>query len=491
MRIGDRRTTVADKSKKKTPEWIGSRDDAIFSGELFLPSFNVYVTRSDPTACAIGGGWGNYDIALKSGDAWSISYLEEKNEVVTADQEFRPLDPGYLRRILLQVLDREEYQEAVEYYQTQDRLQEVELEFSEGQPPTIRGRRRIRDADARAQVRISDLRLASALTYQNLRDFEDRLDQALSSLQLPITKDNVTRWKYKVLEGKSRREREFEERWKALRRKSRDVELSVEEEVKYDKEWRPIMKQEDAWITLVSFTAAALLLLHDLDMRNLKEAKHADLKESVATLIDIFKTLMGSVDRSVEDLSTLLVNRRPEDGSLPHPEIKPYTALVLYRMGHSLQSIARRIGINPREITSADEQKGSKNWRGMLFNSIQKGMEIERERFPRAADVFVRGRREERVLAEAVNNYYDYRKEVDRSVVRDYVEEFEEGDEMIGGPHSTTKDRKPLGLSSSLVAALSMKGTLSPPVVLPFLEKDLLVGGDGTIKHHTGEGGKV
>ena len=443
---------MADKSNKKTPEWTRSKDDSVFSRELYLPSFNIYITRSDPSASVIQGGWGNYDIALESGDAISVSYLDEKNEVFTADQDFRPLDPSYLRRILLQVLDREEYQEAVEYYQAQERWEEVDPELSEGQSPTIRGRRRIKDADPRAQVRISDLRLANDLTSKNFRDFKDRLDQALSSLQLPITKDSVTRWKYKVLEGKSRRERELEEQVEALRSNRRSFELSVEEEDKYNEEWHQIMEQENAWVTLVSFTAAALLLLHDLDMRNLKDANNADLTKSVNTLANIFRALMGSVDRSVEGLSTLLANRRPEDGPLPHPEIKLYTALVLYRMMppsqrvarrtrkvDPLRRVARRIGITPREVTLGDELKGSKNWKTQLFEYIRRGIEIERARFPRAAEVFTRIS-DEGVRTEAMNAYYDYREELERSVVRNYVEEFEEGDEMIGGPHNEREE---------------------------------------------------
>ncbi len=151
--------------KKKanlTINWGRTPDDSVFSGNLVLPSFGIRVTRSDPSAVAVPAGWGNYDIAPDSGDAYSVSYLYDNADIFVADQNFRPLDPAYLRRILLRILDDEEYQGVVEHHQSQAR-REVRPDLPEGQNPTWHDMRFVKHPNPRAQVRITDLRLANAI----------------------------------------------------------------------------------------------------------------------------------------------------------------------------------------------------------------------------------------------------------------------------------------------------------------------------------------
>ena len=88
--------------------WTRAPLQEIYAVELLLPSFGIGVTQSDPSSGAIPAGGGLLDLGrLDSGDAFSASYLCAAGST-TADQAYMRLDLGYLRRVLLRILDGEE-----------------------------------------------------------------------------------------------------------------------------------------------------------------------------------------------------------------------------------------------------------------------------------------------------------------------------------------------------------------------------------------------
>jgi hypothetical protein len=87
--------------------------------------------------------------------------------------------------------------------------------------------------------------------------------------------------------------------------------------------------EESARVMAVSFAAAALLLLVDLDARKLREEGVDELAQRVKYLYDVIRKLSESLDVCTKELSKHLAGNpanRP-----PDPEAKHYTALVLYR----------------------------------------------------------------------------------------------------------------------------------------------------------------
>ena len=74
---------------KERIEWTHQPADAIYGEEVRLPSFGINVTRSDPSAMAVPAGWGTADLAVDSGDAFSISYLHHlKGQAFSIDRKF-------------------------------------------------------------------------------------------------------------------------------------------------------------------------------------------------------------------------------------------------------------------------------------------------------------------------------------------------------------------------------------------------------------------
>jgi hypothetical protein len=94
------------------PKWTHTPDDLLYSGKLLLPSFGIEVpgievTRSDPRSEVYLRGERIEDLTCHSGDAFSISYLGPQSEATTVDRRFMGLNPAYIRRALLLVLDGE------------------------------------------------------------------------------------------------------------------------------------------------------------------------------------------------------------------------------------------------------------------------------------------------------------------------------------------------------------------------------------------------
>ncbi len=384
----------------KQSKWNRSPDDPVYGGKLLLPSFGIYVTRSDPYVIALPKGSGTDDmVRLDSGDAFSVSYLYAQSHVSTADQDFLRLDPGYLKRILLRVLDGEEYQEIVDHHHALIRW-DVRTGFPEGQKPTIMDYEFVRDPNPTAQVRVTDLRLAKDLTTLVLKR---ELKPLLRRLELPVTTAGVTRWKYETL-------KEHKAPLKELH------ELTEEER-----------SEETKRVMAVSFAAAALLLLHDLDMRRLEEAGHDDLAKHVGFLAGLTKSAIEDLDKFADQLLGLLANQGG-GGRPPDPGVKHYTALALYRMGRPLKEVAVRIGT---------QTPLPKNWRNKTCEAIRHGVKVEKEKFPRAAAVLAR-KDDEKIKAKAIEIYHEYLDAAPWEEAAHYLE-VDKGDDLLGGVPANEK----------------------------------------------------
>ncbi len=388
-------------------EWTRQPVAAIYSEELRLPSFGINVTRSAPSAMAVPAGWGTADLAVDSGDAFSISYLHHlKGEEVTVDRKFNGMDPGFLRRVLLQILGEEEYEAVRDHHDARLRWQIEETSGEEGVPRSHLVERS-EEPDPIAQVRITDLRLAKDLAPRVL---QRELKSALSDLPVPTTANGVMRWKHQMLRKP-----------KGMRKPSELIK---------DK-W---YKQEVERIESVSFAAAALCLFLDLGRADVEEADRDGLAERVRDLAEMIRELTVSLDKSVDRLSRLLGTGK--GGRPPDPDIKYYTALVLYRMGHPPFDIAQRIGLTPvpqkREKLGEYEKApyGNKNWKNTLRRAIEKGIEVEREKFPIATEIFTRSK-DRRVLQQALHFYHGYQQDPSRAKLADQLPRFDDGDDLL------------------------------------------------------------
>jgi hypothetical protein len=168
--------------------------------------------------------------------------------------------------------------------------------------------------------------------------------------------------------------------------------------VKEKKEW---YEEECLRIRAISFAAAALCLSVDLGLKIPEESSRDDLTEIILGWHTLISNLISALDDTVDGTSKLLSGRKgTKGGRPPDPQLKFYTALVLYRMGHSPKDIATRM----REDDTAQETFND-NWKGDLTKAIKKGIEIEQEKFPWAAEVF--SRRDEKEIREAALSAYD------------------------------------------------------------------------------------
>jgi hypothetical protein len=205
--------------------------------------------------------------------------------------------------------------------------------------------------------------------------------------------------------------------------------------VKEKKEW---YEEECLRIRAISFAAAALCLSVDLGLEIPEESSPDDLTEIILGWHTLISNLISALDKAVDGTSKLLAGRKGTKGGRPtDPELKFYTALVLYRMGRFSYDIATRIGLSAR-IPPEEREDGTAherfndNWKGDLTKAIKKGIEIEQEKFPLAAEVFAR-RDEEEIRERALAAYDDY---CDRYVLgpENVSAELEDGEDLLGMP---------------------------------------------------------
>jgi hypothetical protein len=377
-----------------------------FSPCLLLPSFGIRLTRSDARAMALPRKWAVAEIAAPlSGDAFSVSYYYTTNDYV-ADQDFMPLDEGHLRRLLLEIFSREEYTDILDHYNYPENRQ---FEVDEGRSSEPG------EGEPTPQVRITDLRLAKDLKPAV---FRRALKSALGNLETPVTKNGVLRWKWDTL---SHYKTQPEDPPRGL-----DEAEAAEESARGLDEAEAAA--ESARVMAVSFAAAALLLLVDLDARKLREEGVDELAQRVKDLYDVIRKFSKSLDACTNVMSKHLAGNPPNRP--PDPEAKHYTALVLCRMGHPLYRVAWRVGINASVPKWGI--KGSKNWKGYVRKFIRLGVEVEEQRFPRAAEVF-RRRHDEGVQKRAIEAYRGYVTSWGQHLTFMELQDLDEGDELLGG----------------------------------------------------------
>ena len=351
-------------NKKREPDYFPM--DFHFGGKLPLPLFGDGVAKSSPRTVAVPADTFLFDAHFQSGDAFSVSYLHEGDAISSADQGFLPLDIGYLRRILLEVFSREEYEDIDGYHQS--------LESWEPTPGAEHDSlwgwnfRIVKDPDATAQVRLSDLRLATEIdttsTGARGKIVRNQLLRILEGLTQPITTGQILRWKWELLKKHN---------------------AFILEARKGLSEWTKENKEHER-LVLVSFTAAALCLLLSLGKSDLEEASTDALVDSVLELHDIVRKFANTLDTRTEQLRKLVAPRRPQGGRPPEP-IKRYVALHCYRMGHGWDYIARRIGIEP---SKSEVSEGSHDSQAMVKSHVIEGIEVEKEWLREAAEIFAR-----------------------------------------------------------------------------------------------------
>jgi hypothetical protein len=392
-------------------KWTQTPADPYYSGKLLLPSFGIEVdgievTRSAPRSKVYLEGQRIEDLICDSGDAFSISYLGRQSEATTVDRRFMGLDQAYIRRVLLLILDGEEYDDILLHY-TAHFPKEVKPDVPKGKPLDLRDLRERKDPDPKAQVRITDLRLAKDLGRKDpgRRKLRSELKAEVSGLRLPFTTDDVLRWKWKTsLEHK----------------RHRTLSEVMEREEGYE--------EECLRIRAISFAAAALCLSVDLGLKIPEELSHDDLTEVILGWHTLISNLISALDDTVDETSKLLSGRKgTKGGRPPDPELKFYSALVLYRMGHSPKDISTRM----RDDGTAHERVND-NWKGDLTNAIKKGIQIEHEKFPLAAEVFAR-QDEEEIREAALAAYVEYSDHYPRGPENVSVA-LEDGRDLIGMP---------------------------------------------------------
>jgi hypothetical protein len=127
---------------KDKGEWTQTPADPYYSGKVLLPSFGIEVdgievTRSAPRSEVFLRGEEIEDLTCDSGDAFSISYLGPQSGATIVDRRFMGLDQAYIRRVLLLVLDGEEYDDILLHYTARNRW-EVKPGVPKGKPLDLR-----------------------------------------------------------------------------------------------------------------------------------------------------------------------------------------------------------------------------------------------------------------------------------------------------------------------------------------------------------------
>ena len=361
---------------------------------LPLPSFGIRILRHLPFPHI------QTPSALAEGDAYSATYLHQKElGPPPVDQNFRPLEGGFLRGLLLDILRREEYSERIAPI---DR----DSDLFEGV-----------DVPGEAAVRLTDLRVGPLLDPQA---FEDELIPSLKLLKRPITVAHVVEWKHQCIGNKSEAEfdplyQEFGDRIKKTSR-SRDKaawDELLEQMADYEATHKPKsptdgltvreLESLKARIAVVSFAAAALFLFIDLSMPNLDKEKPYRLAEQIKKLAALIRKLAFSLNDQASELETLLANRSA--GRQPRSDGDCHRALTEWRMGSSLDDIAKGLRITPY---SSNTGKGTRNWKSVVKGIIAKGKAVENKRYPRAAAIFASYKDSPHIRRKAHRAYRTY-----------------------------------------------------------------------------------
>ena len=354
---------------------------------LYLPSLGIHVLNSYPFYTV------QSQDTDRAGDAYTFTDNRVKRHPWGTKVERRLRFPDYedLQGILLAILSREEADERISY---QSRFPLPEL-FDSVRPPQP------------AFVRLTDLRLAKQIRAGSLKR---RLVPVLALLERPVTRDSVLEWKLRTLGSRLEKpERIGREVWVQAAK-----DLGMEDEFYFGPEEPPeemvsrtgngalpvpneefyplrarteLLEQqfgdEETGIVAVSFSAAALLLLMDLDMPGLMDASSRRVAEHVESLAGIVRDLIASLNRATDKLGSLTANRTA--GRQREIEGNDYTALRNYRMGRGLRETAEWLEITPY---SSKTGRGTRDWKARVKQRLRNGKRIEDERYPRAAAIF-------------------------------------------------------------------------------------------------------
>jgi hypothetical protein len=334
-----------------------------------LPSFSVRILRilhHDPQDNVLPPGWfQEWKRSQNSGDAFSLMSVGRTKGDKKIDQSLASLDLGYMRGVLLAILGREEYEERIA-----TELHDEAMREQLGAP-------------AQSSVRITDLRLALAPGLENLEFLKKALRPLFDSLEKPITSEGVLQWKWELLRG--------------------DEKTKGEEPA-----------DTEAEITRVSFAAAALLLFLDFDMPGIEEASSLVLTEQIGKLAKLIQTLSKSLNANAIELEKLLAFRGPHRP--PTPDQKFYDALIAYRMGVERGKISndflgtKDYKSSPSEPGGSDHG-GTKHWKAKLAAALERGINVEKEKYPLATAVFA-NRHKPRIKAKARFAYHAWGEEI-------------------------------------------------------------------------------
>jgi hypothetical protein len=162
-------------------------------------------------------------------------------------------------------------------------------------------------------------------------------------------------------------------------------------------------------IAAVSFAAAALWLLLDLDTPHVERASSYRLAEQVESLASVVRKLQRRLRRSTEDLARLTANR--SSGARSELPGNNLMALQYYRLGRfDLRHAAEWLEITPY---SSKTGRGTRDWKARVRQRLEEGKDFEEEHYPRAAAIFA-NRDHPDVRRKARRAYRGYRYEVSR-----------------------------------------------------------------------------
>jgi hypothetical protein len=335
-------------------------------GGLPLPSFGIRILHHDPQDHVLPAGWfQEWKRSQNSGDAFSLMSVERTKGDKKVDQSLAPLDLGYMRGVLLAILSREEYEERIA-----TDLHDEAIREQLGAP-------------AQSSVRITDLRLALAPDLKNIETLKKALRPLFGSIEKPITPEGVLQWKWDLL---------------------REDEKTKGEESEDTK----------AKITRVSFAAAALLLFLDFDMPGIEGASTFVLTEQSGKLVKLIQKVSNSLNTNAENLENLLAFRAPHRP--PTPDQIFYDALIAYRLGTEERKIfddvlgKKSYKSSPSEPGGSDHG-GTKHWKTKLADALERGIDVEKEKYPLANAVFA-NRYKPRIKAKARLAYHAWGEEI-------------------------------------------------------------------------------
>jgi hypothetical protein len=322
-----------------------------------------------------------------------------------------------LQGVLLAVLGREEDNELVGY-------------LAPRFPPEVEG---VQTSEV-MPIRLTDLRLADQFESGVL---QRGIKPVLDLMHRPWNAEHVVLWKLCVLGSELRPVEEQPKQFAKYLKKIPPGEMP-EDAAEYIEEVRKLYGEDGTYLSFpieplsnpvrvksdlltrqfgdaetgiaaVSFAAAALWLLLDLDTPDIERASSHRLAEQVESLASIIRKLERRLRRSTEDLARLTANR--SSGARSELPGNNLLALQSYRLGRfDLKQAAEWLEITPY---SSKTGRGTRAWKARVIQRLNEGKEFEDEHYPRAAAIFASSDHPV-VRRKARRAYRGYRYEVRR-----------------------------------------------------------------------------